>query len=84
MDSIFRLDGIYGAVNWTALAAYVVAIALEFPFMNTTLYVGPISKYLGNADFAWIVGLIAASVIYYFPMKAKLARQSVQTSSAVR
>jgi len=84
MDSIFRLDGIYGAVNWTALVAYIVAIALEFPFMNTTLYVGPISKYLGNADFAWIVGLIVASVIYYFPMKAKLARSSALVSSSSR
>lgn len=54
------------------IAILGTAIALEFPFMNTALYVGPISKYLGDADFAWLVGLIISAVLYYFPMKMKI------------
>ncbi|MCY0893513.1 MAG: cytosine permease [Acidibacillus sp.] len=75
IDAIFHWQGTYGAVNWIAIIAYVVAIALEFPFMNTALYVGPISKYLGDADFAWLVGLIISAVLYYFPMKTKIHSQ---------
>ncbi|PWI56923.1 purine-cytosine permease family protein [Sulfoacidibacillus thermotolerans] len=74
VDAIFHQQGAYGTVNWVALISYVVAIALEFPFMNTALYVGVISKYLGNADFAWVVGLLVSGILYYFPMKAKLTR----------
>lgn len=65
IDDIFRTDGVYGAVNWKTLAIYILTILVEIPFVNTTLYVGPIATFLGGADIAWIIGLIVASVVYY-------------------
>ncbi|PFP17548.1 cytosine permease [Bacillus sp. AFS073361] len=73
VNAVFDPNGEYGRFNWGAIAVYVFAVLVQFPFMNTSLYVGPIAKYLNGADIAWIVGLIAASVLYYFPMKKKVA-----------
>jgi nucleobase:cation symporter-1, NCS1 family len=72
IESIFSSNGEYGKVNWIAIVAYVVAVLIQFPFMNTVLYVGFIAKYMGGADIAWIVGLLVATVIYYFPMRRRL------------
>ena len=72
LPSIFKRGGTYKDVNWIAIIAYVVAIILEFPFMNTTLYTGFLAKAFGDADFAWVVGLIVAGVLYYYPSKAKV------------
>jgi nucleobase:cation symporter-1, NCS1 family len=72
IESIFTLDGAYGRVNWIAIIAYVIAVLVQFPFMNTTLHTGFIAKYMGGADIAWIVGLVFAAVIYYFPMRRRL------------
>jgi NCS1 family nucleobase:cation symporter-1 len=71
--AIFDVHGIYGAVNWRALIAYVVAIILEVPFMSTTLYTGPLVALLGGADIAWIVGIIVASLMYYVLMRSRIA-----------
>lgn len=53
-------------------STYVLAVLVQFPFMNTELYVGAISKAMGGADIAWIVGLVVAAVIYYVPMRKRL------------
>jgi NCS1 family nucleobase:cation symporter-1 len=73
IDAIFDPDGQYGRVNWIAIIAYVVAVAVQFPFMNTELHVGFIAKYMHGADIAWIVALVVAAILYYYPMKARLA-----------
>ena len=67
--SIFNPHGIYGAFNWRALVAYIVAIMLELPFVNTTIYTGPLVSYLGGADISWIIGLLVAAILYYVLMK---------------
>ena len=65
--SIFRVDGgIYGRYNPQALLAYAIGIAVQIPFMNTPLYVGPISAHLDGADLSWIVGLLVTSPLYYW------------------
>jgi len=69
IDAIFDPNGMYGAVNWRALVAYVVAILLEVPFMSSSIYTGPMVGILGGADISWIVGLIVASVLYYVLMR---------------
>ncbi|RIV24413.1 cytosine permease [Alicyclobacillaceae bacterium I2511] len=74
IPAIFDLNGEYGRVNWIAILAYVVAVVIQFPFMNTELYVGFIANLLHGADIAWIVGLVAAAALYYFPMRSKLRR----------
>lgn len=75
ISAILSRDGEYGGVNWVAIIAYVVAVLVQFPFMNTTDYIGVIAKHLGGADIAWIVGLGVAAIIYYFPMRVKLNSQ---------
>lgn len=73
IDSIFDPNGIYGRVNWRALVAYIVAILLELPFVNTTLYIGPLVAFLGGADIAWIIGLAVAAILYYTLMRPRIA-----------
>ncbi|MCY1539279.1 hypothetical protein D9M68_748590 [compost metagenome] len=71
---IFDMDGRYGRVNLLACGSFVLAILLEVPFMNTTLYVGPIADALGGIDLAWMVGLVVPAITYYGLMRRRLAR----------
>jgi NCS1 family nucleobase:cation symporter-1 len=45
--------------------------------MNTAAYQGPISKQLGGADIAWIVGLFVSVPLYYV-----LARRALPAPDA--
>jgi NCS1 family nucleobase:cation symporter-1 len=65
IDAIFDPDGIYGRVNWGTMAAYLIGIGSELPFMNTSFYVGPAVNSLGGADISWMVGLVVAGALYY-------------------
>jgi nucleobase:cation symporter-1, NCS1 family len=66
IPQLFKTDGIYGKVNWYAIIVYVLAIGIQFPFMNDpAVYVGPIANSLGGADLAWLVGFLFAAVAYY-------------------
>lgn len=65
IPSIFTAKGIYGRVDWRTMVAYLVAIAVEVPFMSTTFYTGPMVSHLGGGDISWILGLIVASVLYF-------------------
>ncbi|MGG3467781.1 cytosine permease [Neobacillus pocheonensis] len=69
---VFDVNGQYGKFNWVAIIAYLISFILEIPFVNTTMYVGPVSKALDGTDIAWIMGLIAPLVLYYYPMRKKL------------
>ncbi len=67
IKSIFRVDGgIYGRYNPQALLAYIIGILVQIPFMNTPLYVGPISAYIHGADLSWLIGLLVTSPLYYW------------------
>ncbi|MFJ4454897.1 purine-cytosine permease family protein [Pseudomonas sp. NPDC089392] len=67
IQSIFQVDGgIYGRYNPQALIAYAVGIVVQIPFMNTPLYVGPISEYINGADLSWLVGLAVTSPLYWW------------------
>lgn len=65
VKELFKLDGIYGRFNWWALGIYVLTMAVEVPFMSTSVFTGPIAKSLNGADLTWIVGLLLAAVSYY-------------------
>jgi NCS1 family nucleobase:cation symporter-1 len=69
---VFDVNGQYGKFNWVAIIAYLISFILEVPFVNTSMYVGPVSKALDGTDIAWIVGLAVPLVLYYFPMKKKI------------
>jgi NCS1 family nucleobase:cation symporter-1 len=64
VGEFFKARGEYGLVNWPALVIYLVAIAAEIPFIDSSLYVGPFVQHLGGADISWIVGLVLATVLY--------------------
>jgi nucleobase:cation symporter-1, NCS1 family len=42
----------------------VIALAAQVPFIDQTLYVGPLVKPLGGADISWLVGFVVAGVLY--------------------
>jgi nucleobase:cation symporter-1, NCS1 family len=69
---VFDVNGQYGKFNWVAIIAYFISFILEVPFVNTSMYVGPVSKALDGTDIAWIVGLAVPLVLYYFPMRKKI------------
>lgn len=64
VTDIFNSAGIYHRFNWKTIAVFLGTIAIEVPFMNSTLYSGPFAKYMGGADISWIVGLAVASGAY--------------------
>lgn len=47
-----------------ALLALIVGLAAGVPFLSTALYEGPIAVALGGADLAYLVGFVAAGVVY--------------------
>lgn len=66
---IFKPSGIYGRVNWPAIGVFLATIGLEIPFMNTSMYVGPIAAALQGIDLAWAVGLLFPAGAYYGLMR---------------
>ena len=73
IPQLFKVDGIYGKVNWFALIVYALAVGVQIPFMNNEWIVGPVATALGGADIAWIVGFVFAGVVYYVGARLGLA-----------
>jgi nucleobase:cation symporter-1, NCS1 family len=84
VTQFFRGDGgIYGRFDWVSVGCYLVGIAIEVPFVNTTMFEGPIAKGLNGVDISWIICLIVIGPLYYVaarrlrpavPVKAQPAR----------
>ncbi|MCL4352023.1 MAG: hypothetical protein M1318_05160, partial [Firmicutes bacterium] len=53
------------SVRWSALTAFIVGLVMIIPFMDTTLFEGPISKIMEGGDISYYLGLIVASVIFW-------------------
>jgi nucleobase:cation symporter-1, NCS1 family len=64
VKSFFTPKGIYGGWRWTALIPYLIALAAQVPFIEQTLYTGPLVKHIGGADISWLVGFVVAGVAY--------------------
>ena len=47
-----------------ALASFVLAFAAAVPFMNTSLFVGPVAERLHGADLAYFVNFVVAAALY--------------------
>jgi NCS1 family nucleobase:cation symporter-1 len=62
---LFNPDGSYGRFNRNAFVAYIVGVLIQVPFMNSSLYVGPIASWMGGAEVAWLLGLLVAGGLYY-------------------
>jgi purine-cytosine permease-like protein len=68
---IFNPHGMYGRWNWRGLLAYGAGFASMIPFFNVPgLYVGPVTKMLGGADIAMVVGLPVATVVYLWACRS--------------
>ena len=76
----FRGDGgIYGRFDWVSIGCYLIGIALEVPFVNTTMYEGPIAKALNGVDISWIICLIVIGPLYY--LAARRLRPAVPVAA---
>ncbi|GAA2876174.1 purine-cytosine permease family protein [Nonomuraea rubra] len=79
IDSLFRRDGgVYGRYNPIAIACYFLGIAVQIPFLSTTIYTGPIAERIGAVDISWIVGLAVICPLYYAWMR-KAGRTRART-----
>ncbi len=47
-----------------ALISLVIGFGVSVPFMNQTLFIGPLVDSLGGADIAYVVGFIVAGIAY--------------------
>jgi NCS1 family nucleobase:cation symporter-1 len=64
VPSFFTPRGTYGRVAWRGLLAYGTGFAAEWAFVSQPDYTGPLVAKLGGADISWIVGFIAAALVY--------------------
>jgi NCS1 family nucleobase:cation symporter-1 len=64
VKDMYLVDGIYGSINWTTLAIYFAAIAVQLPFMDLSFYHSYFARLTG-ADLSWIPSLIVPGVLYY-------------------
>ena len=57
---------IVGAViEWPGLAAFLIGLAVSIPFMDSTIYEGPIAIALHGADIAYYIGFVVAGILFY-------------------
>ena len=76
--------GPYGRVGWVGLGAYLVGIAVEVPFMSTTLYTGPAARAMNGTDLSWIVGLAITVPLYYLLALRTVTRRPAVTPEPAR
>jgi purine-cytosine permease-like protein len=65
----YAKDGSFGRVNVRAMVVYLIAFGIEVPFMNTTVFEGPVAKALGGGDIAWIVGAVVTVPLYLLALR---------------
>jgi nucleobase:cation symporter-1, NCS1 family len=61
---LFTPHGIYGAWSWRGIAALLLGIAAEIPFVDLPFFEGPAAAAMG-VDIAFIVGLAVAALAYW-------------------
>jgi NCS1 family nucleobase:cation symporter-1 len=55
----------------TGIAVYAIGVLVQFPFISSAFYTGPLVDKLDGADISWIVGLAVPAVLYYFAARHK-------------
>lgn len=60
--------------RWPGIGAFLVGLAVSIPFMNSTLYAGPLARRLGGADIAYYIGMGVAAAVYYTFSRAAATR----------
>jgi nucleobase:cation symporter-1, NCS1 family len=79
---IFNPAGMYGRWNWRGILAYVVGFVVMIPFFSTP-YEGPVTRALGGADIAMLVGLPVAAGVYLLTCRSiDRERERLQAAAA--
>jgi NCS1 family nucleobase:cation symporter-1 len=78
-DDFYAKNGGFGRVNTRAMLVYLIAFGIEVPFMNTTVFEGPIAKALGGGDIAWIVGAVVTAPLYL--LAVRVGRASARSAA---
>jgi NCS1 family nucleobase:cation symporter-1 len=79
-DFFARDGGRYGQYNIGALVVFVIGVLAQLPFMETSIYEGPVAHALGGVDVAWLVGLVVSGLLYL--ALARFAPALVRLASA--
>ncbi len=76
--SFFTPAGRYGGYLWRGLIAYLLAIAIQIPFIDQAFYTGPLVGPLGGIDISWVVGGVAGFAFYLIALRvpAQLSQPS--------
>ena len=61
---------------WRGIAAYVLAVGCEIPFISQQFYTGPLVSSLGGVDISWFVGAIVAFVLYMIALRIPVATEA--------
>lgn len=69
IPAIFDPRGRYRGIDRRTMAAYLVGVAAELPFVNSSFYTGPLVAPLGGADVSWCIGLVVSGLLYYGLMR---------------
>jgi nucleobase:cation symporter-1, NCS1 family len=77
VPSFFTPDGVYGGVQWRGLIAYLLAVAVQVPFIDKTFLTGPLVEPLGGVDISWVVGGVAGVVFYLIALRVPSPGTSV-------
>jgi nucleobase:cation symporter-1, NCS1 family len=67
--SFFTPHGRYGGYLWRGLVSYLLAVAVQVPFIDQTFYTGPLVAVLGGVDISWVVGGVAGVVFYLIALR---------------
>lgn len=78
----FSEPGSYGQINGMAITAYLLGFLIELPFMNSTIFEGPIAKSLNGADISWVPGIIVSAGLYYMVMRGRVQKSNQRDSIA--
>lgn len=72
MARLLRFDQLDAGIP--ALVALVVGFLAMVPFMDTSLFVGPVAKRLDGADISFVVGFVVTAVVYPVLLRVASAR----------
>src|SRR6266699_3423794 len=70
------------AIEWPGIVAFLVGLAVSIPFMNSSLYAGPMANLLHGADIAYYVGMLVAGVLYSVLRRAFTAGTNVESEQS--
>ena len=70
-EDFFSKNGAFGLWGVPAIATYLITFAIEVPFIDTTVYQGPIAHAMGGVDLAWLVGPVVSIPLYLVLVKRR-------------